>query len=84
MYYVYILQSLKDKRLYVGYTHDLKRRIDEHHQGKVKSTHARHPLKLMCYEAYLTKKEAMRREEFLKTSDGKKDIRKRLTESLLD
>jgi len=73
-----------DKQLYVGYTHDLKRRMAEHHCGKVKSTRTRRPLKLLCYEAYLTKEEAMRREEFLKSSDGKKDIRKRLIESLLD
>ena len=84
MYYVYILQSLKDKRLYVGYSHDLKRRIDEHHQGKVKSTSTRRPLKLICYEAYLTKKEAMNREEYLKGSDGRKDIKKRLFKSLID
>jgi len=83
MYYVYILQSLKDKKIYVGYAHDLKRRIDEHIKGKVKSTHTR-PLNLICYEAYLTKKEAMRREKFLKSSDGKKDIRKRIIESLVD
>ena len=84
MYYTYILQSLKDKRLYIGYSHDLKRRIEEHHRGNVKSTSTRRPLKLICYEAYLTKEEAMSREEFLKGSDGRKDIKKRLKISLID
>ncbi len=84
MFYVYILQSLKDKRLYVGYSHDLKKRIGEHNRGNVKSTSTRRPLKLICYEAYLTKKEAIAREEYLKGSDGRKDIKKRLKISIID
>ena len=82
MYYVYILLSLKDYKFYVGYTDNLKRRHKEHQLGKVISTKNRRPLKLVCYEAYLTKKEAMRRERFLKSNDGKKDLRKRLIESI--
>ena len=82
MYYVYILYSDNDEKFYVGYTKDLRRRIDEHHGGKVDSTKNRQPMRLVCYEAYLRKDEAMRREKFLKSSDGKKDLRKRLTESL--
>ena len=39
-------------------------------------------MKLICYEAYLHKKEATYREKFLKSSDGRKDLRKRLKESL--
>jgi len=82
MYYVYILLSLKDKKFYVGYTSALKRRLIEHKNGKVKSTKNRRPLKLLCFEAYLFKKEAMNREKFLKSSDGRKDLRKRLIISL--
>lgn len=78
MYYVYILISQKDKNFYVGYSEDLKRRIQNHMDGRVESTKNRLPLKLICYEAYLTKKEAMRREKYLKSSDGRKDLRKRI------
>jgi len=35
MYYMYILKSSKDKRLYIGSTVDLKKRIKEHQSGKV-------------------------------------------------
>jgi putative endonuclease len=82
MFYVYILVSLKDKNFYVGITADLRRRIVEHKQSKVKSTKNRLPIKLVCCEAYLRKREAIRREKFLKSSDGKKDLRKKLKESL--
>jgi len=82
MYYTYILISEKDNKFYIGCTIDLKQRIKEHQQGKVISTRNRRPLSLVCYEAYQFKKEALRREKFLKSSDGKKDLRKRLIESL--
>ena len=82
MYYVYILLSSKDGNFYIGSTSDLKRRIIEHKQGKVKSTKNRLPVRLVCYEAYVHKEEATSREKYLKSSDGKKDIRKRLTKIL--
>ncbi|NTW89924.1 MAG: GIY-YIG nuclease family protein [Candidatus Moranbacteria bacterium] len=82
MYYVYILRSGKDQMFYTGMTGDLKRRMLEHRTGKVESTRSRRPLELLCYEAYTRKEEAERREKFLKSSDGKKDLKKRLKESL--
>ena len=81
-HYVYILVSLKDKRFYIGSTRDLKRRISEHLAGKVKSTKNRLPLKLICYEAYLTKEEAQKRERYLKSSDGRKEMYIRFAKSL--
>ncbi|KKQ27027.1 MAG: hypothetical protein US42_C0016G0012 [Candidatus Magasanikbacteria bacterium GW2011_GWC2_37_14] len=78
MYYVYILLSLKDKKFYIGSTKDLRLRKSEHDNGKVDSTKHRRPLSLICYEAYPTKTEALLREKYLKTSDGRKEIRVRL------
>jgi len=77
MYYVYILKSLRDKKLYIGSTSDLKRRFTEHQAGKVKSTQNRLPLEILFYEAYRDKETAQRREKYLKSSDGHKDINKR-------
>ena len=82
MYYVYILKSDKDGKLYTGYTADLRRRMSEHENGKVESTKHRRPVKLICYEAYIDKETAHKREEFLKTSDGKNDIKRRLKKYL--
>ncbi len=47
MHYIYILQSLKDEQFYVGYTIDLKNRIDKHNKGIVSSTKNRVPFKLL-------------------------------------
>lgn len=58
--------------------------IEEHSQGNVESTRNRRPLELLCYEAYSFKEEALGREKYLKTSDGKKDLKKRLTKSFTE
>ncbi|MFC1612879.1 GIY-YIG nuclease family protein [Patescibacteria group bacterium] len=81
MYYVYIL-LLKNKQLYTGFTDDLKRRYKEHQYGKVKSTKNRRPLKLIHYESYSLKSDAERREKFLKTTDGKRLLRRQIRDIL--
>ena len=78
MFYVYILQSLTDKKLYTGYTSNLQNRIEEHNNGKTISTRYRRPFKLIFYEAYLNKMDAMRRERYFKTTKGKVTLRQML------
>jgi len=78
MYYVYILHSLKDGKLYTGYTPDLKSRFKAHTGGYVKATSYRRPLKLIYYEAFLEETDAKRREKYLKGGNGKKEIEKLL------
>ena len=79
MYYVYIL-LLNNNQLYTGFTRNLKRRIIEHKAGKVKSTNRRLPIKLVHYEAYLLKKDAERREKYLKTTEGKYFLKQQIKE----
>jgi len=52
MFYVYILRSHKDGKLYLGYTKDLRKRLIEHNSGLVESTKERVPFYLVYYEAY--------------------------------
>jgi putative endonuclease len=78
VHYVYVLRSLKDGRLYTGYTSDIRARIAAHNAGKVRSTRGRRPLRLIYYEAYLSAKDARSRELFLKSGSGKRFIRKQL------
>jgi len=66
MFFVYVLRSLKDKKLYIGFTKDLEKRIKEHNSGPNKSTKPRRPLELIYYEAYKSEKDAKKREEMLK------------------
>jgi putative endonuclease len=78
MFYVYLLQSLKDSKLYIGSTADLKRRLNEHNRGQSQSTRLGRPWKLIYYEAYLDKRDADGREKFLKGGSGKQFINKQL------
>jgi len=81
-YYVYILISLKDDKFYIGSTSDLVKRINEHQKGQVLSTKNRLPFKLIFYEAYLNKYDAIRREDYFKTTKGKQTLRNMLKEWL--
>jgi putative endonuclease len=78
MYFVYVLQSDKDKRFYTGLTQDLKKRIDEHNAGASKATKARIPLKHVYYESCMNYKDATKRERYLKTTWGKRYIKNRI------
>jgi putative endonuclease len=74
MYYVYILQSVKDGKFYIGCTNNLKTRFNLHNQGKIESTKNRTPFKLIHYEGFLDKHDAFAREQWLKTGWGRKQI----------
>ena len=78
MFYTYVLQSGSDDKFYTGYTTDLKLRFDQHQKGRVESTKNRLPLKLIYYEACLSQEDALRRERYLKTYNGKRFLHKRL------
>lgn len=75
MFYTYLLYSLKDKKHYIGYTNNLKRRYSEHSSGQVFATKGRLPLKLVFYEAFLNQKDALRREKYFKTNPGKRTLK---------
>src|SRR3989338_7743422 len=68
MFYVYLLQSLKDKKYYIGQTDNLDQRLNQHNNSEVKSTKNRMPFKLVGSEEYKTRDEARWREHSLKKS----------------
>ncbi|HEY1047180.1 MAG TPA: GIY-YIG nuclease family protein, partial [Bacteroidia bacterium] len=74
-YCVYVLFSELDKKLYVGYTNCIDRRIKEHFNGESKSTKHRRPLKLIFLEYYLFKEDAKYRELYFKSSKGKRMLK---------
>ncbi|OGH86238.1 MAG: hypothetical protein A2493_00670 [Candidatus Magasanikbacteria bacterium RIFOXYC12_FULL_33_11] len=80
MHYVYILK-MSNEKLYTGRSDDLKRRLNEHNNGRVKSTKNYRPLKLIYYEAFLEKEDSVRRELYLKTSTGKRMLKLLLKKS---
>jgi len=71
MFIVYVLRSEKDNKRYVGFTENLTRRLFEHNSGLVTSTKNRRPFKLIYTEQFENKQEAMKREKFFKSHQGR-------------
>ena len=76
MYFVYILQSDKDGKFYVGYTNNIRRRVDEHNNGEVSITKHRRPFRLVYLEGYLNQQDATASEKFFKTGWGRTHLKK--------
>ena len=83
-YCVYVLQSRRDLLLYHGYTTNLEKRIIDHNRGKTKSTSKRRPMKLIYCEFFINKSDALRREKYFKTSQGKRMLKLLLRETFIN
>ena len=79
MFFVYVLKSLKDNKLYIGMTENVEARLIRHNQGKVPSTKYRRPLQLLHTEEYPNRQQARKREKFLKSGPGHRELYKLLT-----
>jgi putative endonuclease len=75
-HYVYILQSLKDGRYYIGETSDVSARLSFHNAGLQRSTRNRRPFKLILVEEYNTREEALVREKQIKSWKGGEAFKK--------
>ena len=78
MFYVYVLHSVRDSGLYIGYSTDLRRRLAEHKEGASRATNYRGPWNLIYYEAYTDEADAVGREGYLKSGGGRKLLRSQL------
>ena len=76
--YVYVLRSDVNKHLYVGFTHDLRKRYAEHNKGLNFATRPYRPWQLLYYEAHTEEEDARRREEYLKTTAGDRALHRML------
>ena len=79
MWFVYVLKSLRNGHLYTGYTSSVIRRLKEHNSkigGEYTSKNA--PFKLLFYEAYLNKKDAIKAEKFFKSGYGREVLKDKL------
>ena len=84
MFYVYVLKSKINNKIYIGFSDNLKKRIKKHNQGLVQSTKNLRSLTLIYYEAYLSKKDALIREKRLKQfAKGFASLKNRIKNSLI-
>ena len=78
MYYTYVLHIKKDWNFYTGFTKNLKLRFEQHNKGLIESTKDRKPSELIYYKGCLNKEDAVKRERYLKSYNGKMFFKRRL------
>ena len=75
MWYTYALKSLKDKNLYTGISENPEDRLDQHNAGMTKSTKNRRPFILIYKEPCGDRKQARKREKYLKSGFGREFLK---------
>ena len=84
MFHIYLIENSIDKSWYIGFTTDIDRRISEHDQKIGGDYTAKKPGKwrLIYSESYLDKKDALGREQFLKSGSGRRFLKKQISNYL--
>lgn len=77
-YYVYVLQSKKNKKWYTGFTADLRKRFNQHNNNMSTYTKGRGPFDLIYFEAYRNQDDARSREKQLKSGPGRAYLKQRI------
>jgi putative endonuclease len=75
MYFVYVIESQVDRRIYVGLSSNVENRIKDHNFGRVFSTKGYRPWTLVYYEKVGRRIEARKREKYLKSGCGKEFLK---------
>ncbi len=78
MHFIYVLYSLKDHKLYKGYTSNIQSRLQRHNSGGNKSTAHRKPFVIVHIEQFENKTLALKREKYLKTLEGGSELQQLL------
>jgi len=78
MFYVYVLRNPSSGKHYTGHTEYLAQRVQQHNHGVTKSTKNRGEWTLAHQESFATHAEAMKREKFLKSGQGREQLKKLL------
>ncbi len=80
MYYVYFLKSLVNGDIYIGSCEDVGVRLSRHNAGRVKSTKGYRPWKLLDYEIFVTRSDAVQKERFYKSGQQRELLKERFKE----
>ncbi|MBF0217483.1 MAG: GIY-YIG nuclease family protein [Candidatus Omnitrophica bacterium] len=78
MFFVYVLQSLKDESYYTGFAANVEARLEQHNNGLVEYTSPKRPLRLVWYCCFENRSKALQFEKYLKSGSGFAFARKRL------
>ena len=78
MFYAYVLKSVNHDYIYKGHCEDLEKRLKEHNSGMTKSIRPYIPFKIVYFEIFDSRAEAIKREKYFKSSHGRKFLKSKL------
>ncbi|MDI1355986.1 MAG: GIY-YIG nuclease family protein [bacterium] len=79
MYYAYVLRSIKDPHYhYKGHCENLEKRLIQHNSGYTISIRNYVPFKIVYFEEFENKEDAISRERYFKTSAGRRFLKSKL------
>lgn len=77
-YFVYVLESIKTGRYYIGQTQDINNRLDQHNKGYSRSTKREIPWKLIAKWTMESRAKALKMERILKNMKSRKRVKERI------
>jgi putative endonuclease len=76
MYFTYAIKSLNKNYIYIGISDNPQRRINQHNKGYNKTTKPYKPFKILLKEKYNNRKDARKKEKYLKSGCGKEYLKR--------
>ncbi len=76
-YFVYVLKSKSTGTSYVGSTSNIEKRLSEHNNGRNIYTRNKRPWMLMYHEEFPTRSEAVQRERYFKSVEGRLKLKEK-------
>lgn len=83
MFAMYIIQSEKDGRYYIGSTDDLEKRLVKHNRGYSRYTKGKGPFKLVYKEKFASRSDAKKREYYIKSLKSRLAIEKLIIDAIV-
>ena len=83
MYYVYILYSRKLGKKYIGFSTNIIKRLQQHNKGESTFTSRGIPWRIIYYQCFLSKEDALKEEQFLKTGKGRERLKILLEKTMM-
>ena len=78
MFYAYVLKSQIKNYFYKGHCENIEKRLQQHNAGKTKSIRHAIPFKLVYFEEFETRQEAIKREKYFKSAAGRRFSKNKL------
>ena len=79
MFYAYVIKSINHDFFYKGHCEDLDVRLEQHNSGQTNSIKPYIPFKMIYFEEFDTREEAITREKYFKSSAGRRYLKKKLS-----